>query len=91
MAADPAAVRPVPANDGTSSSEREPQGNSPERVSVKSGDTLWNISQRYHVKVEHLRTLNQLTDNKIVIGRTLRLPDHRLTLESGADQGTSTQ
>lgn len=89
MAAASAALRPVPAKDGTSSPE--PQGNSPEHVSVKSGDTLWNISQRYHVNVEHLRTLNQLTDNKIVIGRTLRLPDDRPTLESSADQGTSTQ
>ncbi|MEP6890803.1 MAG: LysM peptidoglycan-binding domain-containing protein [Nitrospirota bacterium] len=71
--------------------ELEPQGISPEHVPVKSGDTLWNISQRYHVNVERLRTLNQLTDNKIVIGRTLRLSDDRPTLESGADQGTSTQ
>ena len=91
MAAASAALRPVLANDGTSLPEREPQGNSPERVSVKPGDTLWNISQRYHVNVEHLRTFNQLTDNKIVIGRTLRLPDDRPILESGADQGTSTQ
>ena len=91
MAAASAALRPVPANDGISSPELEPQGNSPEHVSVKSGDTLWNISQRYHVNVEHLRSLNQLTDNKIVIGRTLRLPDDRPILESSADQGTSTQ
>ena len=91
MAAPPTALQPVSANDDTSSPALEPQGNSPEHVSVKSGDTLWNISHRYHVKVEHLRTLNRLTDNKIVIGRTLRLSDDRPILESGADQGTSTQ
>lgn len=76
--------------DGPSSSELEPQGNVPERVSVNSGDTLWNIAQRYHLKVEHLRTFNQLTDNKIIIGQILRLPDGRPLPGGGADKGTST-
>ena len=53
-----------------SSSGLEPQGNSQEQVSVNSGDTLWNIAQRYHVNVDHLRTFNQLTNNKILIGQT---------------------
>lgn len=76
--------------DGTYSPELEPQGNVPEHVSVHSGDTLWNIAQRYHVKVEHLRTFNHLPDNKIIIGQILRLPDGRPLPGSGADKGTST-
>ncbi|MDN5941840.1 MAG: LysM peptidoglycan-binding domain-containing protein [Nitrospira sp.] len=76
--------------DGTSSPELEPQENLPEHVSVNSGDTLWNIAQRYHVKVEHLRTFNHLTDNKIIIGQILRLPDGQPQPGGGADKGTST-
>ena len=32
---------------------------------VKYGDTLWNISQRYGMKVEELKKLNNITDNKL--------------------------
>jgi LysM repeat protein len=85
----PAALLSAP-TDGPSSSELEPQGNVPERVSVNPGDTLWNISQRYHLKVEQLRTFNRLPDNKIIIGQILRLPDGRPLPGSGADKGTST-
>jgi LysM repeat protein len=85
----PAALLSAP-SDGPSSSELEPQRNVPERVSVNSGDTLWNIAQRYHLKVEHLRTFNHLTDNKILIGQLLRLPDGRPLQGSGTDKGTST-
>ncbi len=89
MMAAPETLLPVPAN-GTSSSALERQGHSLERVSVKSGDTLWSIAQKYHVNVEHLRTFNQLTDNKIVIGQALRLPDDQPLAMDGADKGPPT-
>ena len=89
MMADPAALLPVPAN-GISSSALERQGHSLERVSVKSGDTLWSIAQKYHVSVEHLRAFNQLNDNRIVIGQALRLPDNQPLATDGADKGTPT-
>jgi LysM repeat protein len=57
---------------------------------VKPGDTLWRIAQKYRVKVEHLRTLNQLTDNTIVIGQALWLRDDGPMLGVGADKGAST-
>jgi LysM repeat protein len=44
---------------------------------VKPGDTLWRIAQRYRVPLEHLRSLNQLPDNRIVIGQALWLPHDR--------------
>lgn len=40
---------------------------------VQKGDTLWNISQRYGVKVEDIQKLNNLTDNNIKIGMVLRI------------------
>ena len=59
-------------------------------VFVKPGDTLWNIGQKYRVSVEHLRMLNQLIDNRIVIGQALWLPDDRPMSGVGADKGVST-
>lgn len=59
-------------------------------VSVKPGDTLWRIAQKYRVSVEYLRTFNQLTDNRIVIGQALWLPDDRLMSGADAGKGVST-
>jgi LysM repeat protein len=46
---------------------------SPARVSVKPGDTLWSIAQRYHVPVSRLRAINKLPDNQIQVGQALWL------------------
>ena len=89
MVATPAAVRQAPAN-REPSSEVEQQRTPTKSVSVKPGDTLWRIAQKYRVNVEHLRTLNQLTDNRIVIGQALWLPDDRPMSGVGVDKGAST-
>ena len=60
-------------------------------VSVKPGDTLWSIAQKYRVQLEQLRTLNQLTDNRIVSGQALWLPDNRPMFGVGADKGASSR
>ena len=62
---------------------------STKHVSVKPGDTLWSIAQKYRVQLDQLRTLNQLTDNRIVSGQALWLPDDRSMSEVGADKGAS--
>ncbi|HSQ50908.1 MAG TPA: LysM peptidoglycan-binding domain-containing protein [Nitrospiraceae bacterium] len=59
-------------------------------VTVKSGDTLWSISQKYRVHLEQLRALNQLRDNRIVIGQALWLPEDRPISGGGADKGAPT-
>ena len=89
MEAIPAAVRQEPAN-REPSSEVEQLRTPTKSVSVKPGDTLWRIAQNYRVNLEHLRTLNQLTDNRIVIGQALWLPDDRPRSGVGADKGAST-
>ena len=76
MAATSAAVMQVPA-DREHSSSGEQQMSFPRHVSVKPGDTLWRIAQKHRVSLEHLRTFNQLPDNRIVIGQALWLPDDR--------------
>ncbi len=41
---------------------------------VKKGETLYQISQRYQVKVSEIRDLNDLTDNSIAAGMILKIP-----------------
>ena len=89
MVATPAAVRQAPAG-REPSSEVERQRTPTKNVSVKPGDTLWSIAQKYRVNVEHLRALNQLTDNRIVIGQALWLPDERSMSGVSADKVAST-
>lgn len=38
---------------------------------VEKGDTLYSLSRRYEVAVEHLQKLNQMTDNTLSVGQIL--------------------
>lgn len=48
---------------------------SPSRVSVKPGDTLWSIAQRYHIPLKRLMALNRLPDTHIEVGQALWLSE----------------
>lgn len=43
-------------------------------LSVKPGDTLWSIAQRFHTTVHDLTVANELRDTRIHVGQALRLP-----------------
>jgi LysM repeat protein/outer membrane murein-binding lipoprotein Lpp len=88
MVAPPSAVTQV-STDREPSSGIEQQKTHMRHVSVKPGDTLWRIAQKYRVSVEYLRTFNQLTDNRIVIGQALWLPDDRPMSEVGVDKSSA--
>jgi LysM repeat protein len=60
------------------SAAHEVQGVSVRAVSVKPGDTLWSIAQRYQVDLHHLRSLNRLTDNRIAVGQAIWVPADRM-------------
>jgi len=47
----------------------------PAHVSVKPGDTLWSIAQRYRIPIKRLMAINQLPDNQIQVGQALWLTD----------------
>ena len=71
---------PVPAKASPASS----------RYVVKSGDTLDRIARTHGTTVRALKAANGLTSDRIVAGRTLKLPAHpncgyRLSREVGAD------
>lgn len=47
---------------------------------VKKGETLYNLSKRYNVKISDIRSANDLTGNKIDLGQTLTIPSQSKTL-----------
>ena len=42
---------------------------------VSSGDTLWGLSRKYGVSVDDLRQANGISDNTIINGQTLNIPN----------------
>lgn len=49
---------------------------------VKPGETLYEISKKYKVKVSQIRELNGFTENKISVGQTIKIPiEAGVTLE----------
>ena len=47
---------------------------STDTYTVKSGDTLYAIANKYNTTVDALKSLNNLTSNSLSIGQTLKIP-----------------
>lgn len=50
------------------------QSNSPIEYTVRAGDSLWLIAQRYNTTVNAIKNLNGLTSDLINIGQILKIP-----------------
>ncbi|MFV0555819.1 MAG: LysM peptidoglycan-binding domain-containing protein [Lactovum sp.] len=46
---------------------------SPLEHTVKAGDTLWDLAQRYQTSVDELKELNNLSSSLIFVGQTLKV------------------
>jgi flagellar biosynthesis chaperone FliJ len=66
----------APASQSAAPAGRRPAVSTrPLRVSVKPGDTLWRIAQRYRIDVNRLVAINRLADERIHVGQALWLTE----------------
>ena len=49
-------------------------GSQPSEHTIRRGETLSEIAQRYQVSLPSLRQANQLSDDRIMIGQKLKIP-----------------
>ena len=64
---------PLPPGSGTGSGSGSGSGYF--EYTVKSGDTLWLLAQRFGTTVDAIKSLNGLTSNNLSIGQVLKIPE----------------
>lgn len=69
----PPAYTPPPAASGTYVPSYAPVDINAATHKVVRGDTVYNISKRYNISQDNLRAWNNLIDNNISVGQTLRV------------------
>ncbi len=57
----------------------------PARYTVQSGDTLFSISKRFGVTVEHVKALNRMTGNTLQAGQSLRIDGEPASAKASAE------
>jgi len=63
---------------GVTSNSRPADGTTFE-YSIRAGDTLWLLAQRFGTTIDQIRTLNNLTNDMLTVGRMLRIPTNAIT------------
>ena len=57
----------------SSNSQNNVQPSSAQIYTVRSGDSLWSISQRYNVSINQIKALNNLRSDMIYVGQKLKV------------------
>lgn len=65
-----------------------PGGTVQNTYTVKAGDSLYSIAQKFGTTVDELKSLNNLTSNTLQIGQILRLPGSTTTPPSSGETTT---
>jgi membrane-bound lytic murein transglycosylase D len=60
-------------NDLQTKTSRNSSKNSSKLHTVRKGETLFSIATNYSLSVDKLKSINQISDNKIVVGQKIRL------------------
>jgi len=60
-------------NDLQTKTNRNTNKNSTKVYTVRKGDTLYSIATNYNLSVNKLKSVNRISDNKIVVGQKIRL------------------
>ncbi len=63
---------------------------SKQTITVKSGDTLWDLAQAYHVSVAQLQAANHLSGDMLSVGQQLSLPTGASKAADTTTSSTST-
>ena len=56
-----------------------PPSNKYTTYTVKSGDSLWTIANKYNTTVNEIKALNNLTSNNLSIGQVLKIPNSNIS------------
>lgn len=77
-------------NDNTSNTTIAENKSSSSTHKVKRGETISGIAEKYHVSIASLKKLNDMTDNTIIIGEELQIPQSGGVSNQLSDDGYHT-
>jgi membrane-bound lytic murein transglycosylase D len=67
-------VRKADGNDSASEAVNQNISSGVQTHTVAPGETLFRISQTYHINVEDIKKLNNMSGNNVIVGQKLKIP-----------------